>query len=303
MSQPATPYRQQQEKVNAYFHSQSSYWKDIYRGGSVQGAIYRTRLAAVLAWIDELSPGSGARILEIGCGAGMLAVTLARRGLHVNAIDSTEAMIEQARRHAEDSGVTELLSLDVGDVYALDFEDASFDLVVAIGVIPWLAQPELAMREMARVTRPGGHVILTADNRLRLIYMFDPLMNPALATFRKRVKNILERLRLIQQAPGATMETLHDRRLIDKFLASAQLVKTRGMTIGFGPFSFLRFKFIPERSGVRLHHWIQRLADRNVPILRYSGAQYLVMARKQASNLPGQSTSEEGYASGTAKIP
>ena len=75
-----------------------------------------------------------------------------------------EAMVEQARQHAAESGVIESLSLDVGDVYALTFEDSSFVLVIAIGVIPWLARPELAMQEMARVTRAGGHVILTADN-------------------------------------------------------------------------------------------------------------------------------------------
>jgi ubiquinone/menaquinone biosynthesis C-methylase UbiE len=303
MSRPATANRRQQEQVNAYFHSQSSYWKDIYSGGKVQGEIYRDRQAAVLAWLEELSPGPEARVLEIGCGAGMLAVTLALRGLCVHAIDSTEAMIEQARRHAEESGVIELLSLTVGDVCDLDFADASFDLVIAIGVIPWLAQPELAIREMARVIRQGGHVILTADNRSRLIYVFDPLMNPTLAALRKRVKNLLKRVKLIQLSPGATRETLHDSREIDKFLASAELVKTRGMTLGFGPFSFLGYKFIPERPGVRLHHWMQRLAERNVPILRNRGAQYLVMARKQAANLLVQSINEKECASGTANIP
>src|SRR5205085_8140892 len=131
----------------------------------------------------SLTPDS--RVLEIGCGAGFLTVALAQRGLRVYAIDSTEAMIDQTRRHAGESGVTESLSLDVGDVYALTFEESSFDLVIAIGVIPWLARPELAMQEMARVTRVGGHVILTADNRYRLTYLLDPWMNPALTAFRK----------------------------------------------------------------------------------------------------------------------
>src|SRR5437764_8075022 len=105
MSQPATPYRRQQENVNAYFHSHSSYWKDIYAGGAVQAEILRARQAAVLAWIEDLSLAPGTRVLEIGCGAGLLAVSLVQRGLRVYAIDSTEAMIEQARRHAEESGI------------------------------------------------------------------------------------------------------------------------------------------------------------------------------------------------------
>src|SRR5438045_1989736 len=121
MSQPATPYRRRQENVNAYFRSNSSYWKDIYAGGAVQAEIFRARQADVLAWINNLSLAPGSCVLEIGCGAGFLAVALAQRGLHVYAIDSTEAMIEQARQHAEEAGVTESLTLDVGDVYGLAF--------------------------------------------------------------------------------------------------------------------------------------------------------------------------------------
>src|SRR5947209_5082596 len=104
---------------------------------------------AVLDWIDSLAPAPGSQVLEIGCGAGVMAVSLAQRGFCVHAIDSAEAMVELARQHATESGTSETLSLSVGDVYALAFEDEAFDLVIAIGVIPWLEQAELAMQEMA----------------------------------------------------------------------------------------------------------------------------------------------------------
>lgn len=302
MNQPATPDRRQQENVNAYFHSHSSYWKEIYAGDSVQAEIFRIRQAAVLDWVENLSLAPGSRVLEIGCGAGFLTVALARRGLHVYAIDSTEAMVEQTRQHAEESGVSESLSLAVGDVCALTFEDSSFDLVIAVGVIPWLAQPQRAMQEMARVTRPGGYIFLTADNRYRLTYLLDPWMNPVLATFRKRVKGLLEQVKLMQRMPNEARETLYDRRFIDEILASATLVKTRGMTLGFGPFSFLGYKFIPEPLATKLHSRLQRLADRNVPVLRATGAQYLVMAMKPISRSRGELTSGEGTLSGTAEV-
>src|SRR5438874_1158113 len=134
MSKSAVSYRRQQENVNAYFQAQSAYWKDIYAGHGVQAEIFRARQMAVLDWIDKLALAPGSRVLEIGCGAGFVAVALARRGLRVDAIDSTEAMIEQARRYAVESGTAELLSLNVGDIYALTFEDNSFDLVIGMGV-------------------------------------------------------------------------------------------------------------------------------------------------------------------------
>src|SRR5713226_1582312 len=102
-----------QQQVNAYFQSMSSYWKDIYTSGSVQGQVYRERQAAALNWIESLALTPGARVLEIGCGAGFLSVALAQCGLRVQAIDSTEAMVELARRHAVESGTAELLSVDL----------------------------------------------------------------------------------------------------------------------------------------------------------------------------------------------
>ena len=70
MGQPATPYHRQQENVNAYFHSHSSYWKDIYAGGAVQAEILRARQAAVLA-------GPAGRVTGVDISLAMLGVARA----------------------------------------------------------------------------------------------------------------------------------------------------------------------------------------------------------------------------------
>ena len=296
---------QQQEKVNAYFQSQTSFWKDIYGSGGVFAAIYRDRHAAALNWVDSLALAPGSRVLEVGCGAGFLSIALAQRGLRVHAIDPVETMVEQARRHAAEAGVADSLCLDVGDVYALGFEDESFDLVIALGVIPWLEQPELAIQEMARVTRPGGYIILTADNRARLNLFLDPWLNPALAPLKQRVKHAFERVGLRRRSPDKTeaiLHDFHDCRFIDEALARAELVKTRGITLGFGPFSLFRHEFRLEPFATTLHHRLQRLADWNVPGFRSTGAHYLVMARKSASRPILRSTSVEKPVSDTTKV-
>jgi 2-polyprenyl-3-methyl-5-hydroxy-6-metoxy-1,4-benzoquinol methylase len=276
-------YRRQQEEVNAYFRAQSSYWKDIYTSSGVQAEIYRMRQAVVLAWIDDLALAPGSRVLEIGCGAGFLSVALAQRGLYVHAIDSAETMVELTRRHAAESGTSELLSVGIGDVCDLGFEDNSFDLVVALGVIPWLERPELAIREMARVSMPGGHVLLTADNRKRLIYLLDPWKNPALTPLRRSIKSILVRIGILHESQGRTKENLYDSHFIDQALANAELIKARGTTLGFGPFTFLGRKFLPKSFDIMLHSRLQHLADRCVSGFHSSGSQYLVLARKLAS--------------------
>ena len=285
--------RRQQAELNEYFQAQSSYWKDVYASSGPQAEIYRLRQAVVLAWIGDLVLAPGSRVLEVGCGAGFLSVELAKRGLRVHAIDSTQTMVELTRRHAEESGVTELLSVGVGDVCDLAWEDGCFDLVVALGVIPWLERPEMAIREMARVSVPGGHVLLTDGNQAALNLLLDPWKNPALASLRRRSKGMLEWMRILHQSPKPTMAIFHDRRFIDEALASAELIKIKGMTLGFGTFTFLHRKILPERLGIALNHQLQSLANRNVPFLRSTGLTYLVLATKPALPHSEQSLSAE----------
>ena len=266
---------QQQEIVNAHFQSLSMEWKEIYIRNDVQAETIRDRHAAVLDWIDSLTLEPGSKVLEIGCGAGFMAIALAERGFRVYAIDSAESMIEQAHQNAVESRITDLLSLDTGDVNTLAFEDGSFDLALAIGLIPWLERADLAIQQMARVTRPGGHIILTYANRAGLVSLLDPWTNPALVPLKRRLKEIFERIGSRRKSP--TM-IFHSNRFINRNLASARLVKIKSMTRGFS-FSF-RHKVLPEPFDTALHHQLQRLVDRNVPGFSSMGMAYFVLARK-----------------------
>ena len=283
MQQSFDSQLRKQETVNAYFTSQSSYWKDVYAGTDVQGDIYRERHAAALAWIDSLVLPPGSRVLDIGCGAGFMAVALAQRGFRVEAVDAALAMVELARRHAAESATADVISVDLGDAYCLAFENDAFDLVIALGVIPWLGRPEQAIREMARVTRPGGHVIFSAANSLGLCRLLDPRKNPIYLALKPGVKEALERTGLRRWPPdtqAAATTNPRTRRFVDDSLVRAQLVKARSKTLGFGPFSFGGRTLFSEAAGKALHHRLQRLADRGVPVIRSTGTAYLVLARK-----------------------
>lgn len=275
----------EQGSVNAYFHSHAAFWRDVYASGGVQAEIYQARHATTLAWIDSLSLAPGARVLEIGCGAGHLAVALAQRGLCVHAIDSATAMVDLTRQHAAESGVTETLRVETGDTSSLRFADESFDLVLAIGVIPWLQWPELAVQEMARVVRSGGYVILTADNWARLTHLLDPgfWLMPVISPLKQRIRDTVERIEVRRWPPDEISATFHRHGTIDRMLSRRGLVKVRGITIGFGPFRFLGRPVIPESWGIPLHYQLQRLADRDMPIMRSTGAQYLVLAMRPIS--------------------
>jgi ubiquinone/menaquinone biosynthesis C-methylase UbiE len=267
-----------QSAVDAYFDRVSGFWDELYRGSDVYSAIHRLRQETALRWIDELESPAGARVLELGCGAGFMAVALAQRGFRVHATDAVPAMLDRARANAAAAGVGDRIEFDVADAQQLAVADASIDLVVALGVIPWLPAPQTAVAEMARVTRPGGAVVVNADNAARLHYALDPKLHPRLASARAAVKPLLRRSANEASAPSR----LHAIGEFDAMLDAAGLVKVRGQALGFGPFTVFGRRALSDRVGVRLHRLLQRRADRG-GALAARGAQYLVLARRRGS--------------------
>jgi ubiquinone/menaquinone biosynthesis C-methylase UbiE len=261
-----------QKNVNTHFDSTVSYWDQVYREDDLQGRIYRNRQTAVLTYIDAAALRPGARVLEIGCGAGHLTLALAERGLRVEAVDASPAMVQLTAQRAREKGV-EFVNVGAADVHALPFGAGDFDLVVAVGVLPWLHTPASAVREMARVLHDDGQVVLTADNGARLTSFTDP--REILA--RTPLRSFYHRLR---RRPGVAMSRLDFPRRIDRLVREGGLQTLERRTIGFGPLSLLGKPVLGERRGIRLDERLQRLADRDVPLVKWTGWHLVLRARK-----------------------
>ena len=274
MTAADTPARGEQESVSAHFDAAALYWQEVYDDPRLQGVIYRARQEAVLARVAEDRPADGS-VLEIGCGAGLLTLALAQRGFAVEAVDVSQEMVELAARRAEVAGLAERISVRQADVLALPFESASFSLVVAVGVLPWLLQPELALQEIARVLRVGGVLILTADNRARLNTFVDPRASMLLAP----LKRLRRRIRPPTGAIGATSR-LHYPSHVNALVRGAGFRVGRASTVGFGPFSLWSRPLLSEPAAVAVHRRLQRLAERRVPVARGTGWHYLLSAKK-----------------------
>jgi ubiquinone/menaquinone biosynthesis C-methylase UbiE len=263
-----------QKNVDTHFDANAAYWDEIYRDDDLQSVIYQQRQAAVLDYVDAVGLGAGSSALEIGCGAGHVTVRLAQRGLTVKAVDSSPGMVELASRQAAAAGFAAEVSVSQADVHALPFKSGEFDLVVAVGVIPWLHSPGEAVAEMARVLRPGGELVLTADNAARLISFTDPRGLLALTPLRR----IYHRLR---NQPGDAVSRLHFPRRVSGFVSDAGLTPLAQRTIGFGPLSVLGRPLLSDARAVRLNGRLQRLADAGVPGARGTGWHYLIRAAKR----------------------
>lgn len=113
-----------------------------------------TPTAAQLVRFAGVAPGM--RVLDVGCGTGVVAITAARQGAQVKAIDLTPQLLERARDNAAIAEAA--VEWHEGDAEELPFRDAEFDIVLSQFAHIFAPRPEVALREMLRVLRPGGTI-------------------------------------------------------------------------------------------------------------------------------------------------
>ncbi len=126
-----------------------------WRGTALGTVTERLERGAVL---DLTGPLAGRDVLDVGCGDGTYALAAARAGARVTAVDRSAATVEAARRNAADAHVA--LELRVAEALELPFPAERFDVVLAVTVLCFVAEPQRAVAEMARVLRPGGVLVL-----------------------------------------------------------------------------------------------------------------------------------------------
>jgi SAM-dependent methyltransferase len=105
---------------------------------------------------EEIVLTAGARVLDVGCGAGNTSLAAARRMARVSGIDIVPALLDRARRRAEAEGLE--LDLREGDAQAVPYPDASFDVVLSTFGAMFAPDHERTASELLRVCRPGGTI-------------------------------------------------------------------------------------------------------------------------------------------------
>ncbi len=110
--------------------------------------------------VEQAALGAGEDVLDLACGTGNAALLAAAHGARVIGVDAAPRLLEVARTRAKALGVD--LEVREGDLLALPVDDASVDVVLSVFGVIFAPDPGQALREVARVLRPGGRVLVSA---------------------------------------------------------------------------------------------------------------------------------------------
>jgi len=154
---------------NSFYEDLGALW---FAGDRHAIALLRAETTARLNYVRELLSKENvqkpARILDVGCGGGLVAAPLAVAGFDVKGIDHSGGAVAAAREHAPGEVS---LTYSTGDAYVLDEPGESFDAVLLLDILEHLEEPARAIQQAARVLKPGGLLVFHTFNRTWLAWL------------------------------------------------------------------------------------------------------------------------------------
>lgn len=121
-------------------------------------------------WIDERAPLAGKKVLDVGCGGGILSEAMAQRGAQVTGIDMGEAPLSVARLHQLESGVEVDYRRITAEQLAAEMP-GQFDIVTCLEMLEHVPDPASIIAACAQLVKPGGHIFFSTINRNPKAYM------------------------------------------------------------------------------------------------------------------------------------
>jgi len=254
-------------------------WKkaafEEYQSSAGEYAVSRDedpRLVAQLTIASDMLRGEHGRTLDLGCGTGSAFPMLRAREFDVVGIDLSSRMIAFAKqRYADDRRI----QLSRGDAEFLPFADASFDTVTCLGVFESLPDYTPALREIARVLRPGGLLVLSVPSQISPYHITHDIAQATVWRAWRAMKPILRR----RASATASTPAVRRHRCIPWRLR-AELARC-----GLAPESdaYTNFRVYPldwlwPRANKALSDLLTRMSV--VRIVASTGCQYMVAARR-----------------------
>ncbi|GAB4547514.1 MAG: bifunctional 3-demethylubiquinone 3-O-methyltransferase/2-octaprenyl-6-hydroxy phenol methylase [Anaerolineales bacterium] len=149
------------------FDGVADIWWDVNGEMGTLHVINPLRLQFIAERLNSPTP----RVLDVGCGGGILSEALAKFGAQVTGIDLSQASLDSAARHAQESG----LQIQYRNIRAEDLareQPAAFDAVTCMEMLEHVPEPEAVIAACAQALKPGGHAFFSSINRTPKAFLF-----------------------------------------------------------------------------------------------------------------------------------
>jgi ubiquinone/menaquinone biosynthesis C-methylase UbiE len=221
--------------------AQTGKWSRLYELADGYTYHFHLRRQRVL----ELLPETLGRVLDVGCGTGVMVESVVARGGTFEGVELSASMLDEAqKKYAGYTGVTFVH----GNVEALRLPSDCYDQVICMGLIEYLNTADLALLEISRVLRPSGTAVITVPKRFHIDRLTIALTAPIRALFRALGIFSADRLPRLRLQPAE----------LDLAAARAGLVRTSGSQYQFSliPYPFTRIApRLCMRFNVRFEKW------------------------------------------------
>jgi SAM-dependent methyltransferase len=233
------------------------YWNNLYSEvRHCRDLHFVQRLELVSELITQKFP-KGVRVLDLGCGAGVLSERLVAAGHQVDAVDQSPDMLEFTRERLKPCDASRY-RVTLAECASLPFPDAAFDVVACIGVFGYMDDVDSAIKEIRRVLRPGGTLVMSIRN-LDHVTVFDGfhwLKQPLVAL----PKALARRLGWWREDKHGGIEIFDRPSKVVGTFESFGFSLRDFLGAGYGPPTFLGQPVLPESAAKRLSQALSRWA-------------------------------------------
>jgi ubiquinone/menaquinone biosynthesis C-methylase UbiE len=266
----------QGEAIISLFDQGLRWWQDVYREDLPRGFFsfeMRRRLELVTNQLTaQIRNMDNPDVLECGCGPGDILELLAPLRCKLTGLDLNPRYLNLAAKRVPGATLID------GNVEQLPFPDTSFDIVYAVGVFQYLKDERAAARELCRVTKEGGVVLVSFANYRMLHLFLDPYylyrIIKKFSGFNKQPANTG-----VEEAPIRRYPLAQLRNLFREYgLHEIQTTST-----SYGPLKFWRKEFLPLATSMRSSEILRNWSDtKRLSVLKHGGNHLILTLRKGA---------------------
>jgi len=269
------------EYYRTFYDEQSTYWSSVYKDETEKLTIYAThfrqRKNVILGMVSKLSEKEDKCALDAGCGPGAYIQPFLMMGYNVCAIDQSPGMIEKARENYSEKYKSRV-TLKVSGIESIPFPDDNFDLVTNVAVLMYVPDAKNCINELYRVTKSGGTLIITVDNKMDFRDLIDIPM---------RIKGLIHRLKGVKKST-VKMQSCEDKKEVQprcysplemkRLLESTGFVIDEQTSLGFTPILFNHRRIFTDNIDIFIDRLMQFF--RYIPILKLTGYTYICRCHK-----------------------